>query len=92
MAWKTLARGGEAAVRVYSDPGARPEWLEWSALDGLDTETRLSQLCRWITASETGHPRPYGLRMPAIDIPPGRGPAHRSRCLRALACHGMPRP
>lgn len=91
MAWKTLARGGEAAVRVYTDPAARPEWLEWSSLHGLDTETRLSQLCRWITASETGH-APYGLRMPQIDVPPGRGPAHRSRCLRALACHGMPRP
>jgi uncharacterized protein (DUF58 family) len=92
MAWKTLARGGEPAVRIYSDPGARPEWLEWSSLDGLDTETRLSQLCRWITSSETGDPRPYGLRMPEIDIPPGRGAAHRSRCLRVLACHGMQRP
>lgn len=89
MAWKTLARGGEAAVRIYSDPGAQPEWLEWSSLDGLDTETRLSQLCRWIIECETGFLRPYGLRIPGIDIPPGRGPAHRSRCLRALACHGM---
>lgn len=90
MAWKTLARAGEAAVRIYSDLGARPEWLEWSSLDGLDTETRLSQLCRWIIECETGLSRPYGLRIPGIDILPGRGPAHRSRCLRALACHGMP--
>jgi uncharacterized protein (DUF58 family) len=92
MAWKTLARGGEAAVRVYSDPGTRPEWLEWSSLDGLDAETRLSQLCRWISECESGHLRPYGLRLPEADIPPGRGPAHRSRCLRALASHGMPAP
>lgn len=90
MAWKTLARGGEAAVRVYSDLGARPEWLEWSSLEGLDTETRLSQLSRWIAESETGHQRPYGIRIPGVEIPPGRGPAHRWRCLRALACHGMP--
>lgn len=90
MAWKTLARGGEASVRVYSDLGARPEWLEWSSLDGLDTEARLSQLSRWILECETGHQRPYGLRIPGVDIPPGRGPAHRWRCLRALACHGMP--
>jgi uncharacterized protein (DUF58 family) len=89
MAWKTLARGGDAAVRIYGDLGARPEWLEWSSLEGLDTETRLSQLCRWITECEAGLPRPYGLRIPGIDIPPGRGPAHRSRCLRALACHGV---
>ncbi len=90
MAWKTLARGGEAAVRIYSDLGAQPEWLEWSSLEGLDTETRLSQLCRWIAECETRLQRPYGLRIPGVDIPPGRGPAHRSRCLRALACHGMP--
>jgi uncharacterized protein (DUF58 family) len=90
MAWKTLARGGEAAVRVYSDLGARPEWLEWSSLEGLDPETRLSQLSRWIAESETGHQRPYGLRIPGVEIPPGRGPAHRWRCLRALACHGVP--
>jgi uncharacterized protein (DUF58 family) len=92
MAWKTLARGGEAAVRVYSDLGARPEWLEWSSLEGLDTETRLSQLSRWIAQSEAGHQRPYGIRIPGVEIPPGRGPAHRWRCLRALACHGMPPP
>jgi len=92
MAWKTLARGGEAAVRVYSDPGTRPEWLEWSALEGLDTEARLAQLCRRIAECESGHPRPYGLRLPGTEIPPGRGPAHRSRCLRALACHGMSQP
>jgi uncharacterized protein (DUF58 family) len=90
MAWKTLARGGEAAVRVYSDIGARPEWLEWSSLEGLEAEARLSQLCRWIGECETQEQRPYGLRIPGVDIPPGRGPAHRSRCLRALACHGMP--
>ena len=36
MAWKVLARGGEPAVRVYTDLGAQPEWLEWSALEGVD--------------------------------------------------------
>ncbi len=90
MAWKTLARGGQAAVRIYSERGSGPEWLEWASLDGLDTETRLAQLCRWISDCEAGHSRPYGLRLPGAEIPPGRGPAHRSRCLRALACHGMP--
>jgi len=90
MAWKVLARGGEAAVRIYSDRGAQPEWLEWAALEGLETEARLSQLCRWILECEAGYPRPYGLKIPGIDIMPGRGPLHRSRCLRALAAHGEP--
>ena len=33
MAWKVLARGGEAAVRSYSSLAAQPEWLDWSMLD-----------------------------------------------------------
>ena len=92
MAWKVLARGGEPAVRVYSDLGAQPEWLEWSTLDGLDTETRLSQLCRWVLQCEAGHPRPYGLKIPGVEIAPGHGASHRARCLRALAAHGASPP
>jgi uncharacterized protein (DUF58 family) len=85
MAWKVLARGGEPAVRIYTDLGAQPEWLEWSALEGVETEARLSQLCRWVLACESRSARPYGLRLPGSDITPGRGPTHRARCLRALA-------
>jgi uncharacterized protein (DUF58 family) len=92
MAWKVLARGGEPAVRVYSDLGAQPEWLEWSTLDGLDTETRLSQLCRWVLQCEAGHPRPYGLKIPGVEIAPSQGAPHRARCLRALAAHGASPP
>jgi uncharacterized protein (DUF58 family) len=92
MAWKVLARGGEPAVRVYSDLGAQPEWLDWSALDGLDTEERLSQLCRWVLQCEGGHPRPYGLKLPGAEIAPGHGAPHRARCLRALAAHGTSPP
>lgn len=85
MAWKVLARGGDAAVRGYTGLAAQPEWLEWSALEGFDTEARLSQLCRWVLANEAGFPRPYGLRIPGVEISPGRSAAHRARCLRALA-------
>ena len=92
MAWKVLARGGEAAVRAYTDLGAQPEWLDWGSLDGLDTEMRLSQLCRWVLECESGYAQPYGLRMPGVEIPPGRGAAHRTRCLRALAAHARPLP
>ena len=68
MAWKVLARGGDAAVRTYAGMAAQPEWLEWSALEGLDPEARLSQLCRWVSPANAGFARPYGLRMPGIDI------------------------
>jgi len=88
MAWKVLARGGEAAVRSYTSLAAQPEWLEWSSLEGLDVETRLSQLCLWVLESEAAQ-RVYGLRIPSLEIPPSRGAAHRFACLRALAMHGI---
>jgi len=91
MAWKVLARGGDAAVRSYTSLAAQPEWLDWSALAGQDTETRLSQLCSWILESEAEQ-RVYGLRIPGKEIPPARGAAHRFACLRALAVYGLPQP
>ncbi len=87
MAWKSLARGGEPAVRTYTGLASRPEWLEWTALEGLDAETRLSQLCLWILESEAAH-RPYGLRIPGKEIAPSAGAAHRFACLRSLAAFG----
>jgi uncharacterized protein (DUF58 family) len=91
MAWKVLARGGEAAVRSYTSPAAQPEWLEWSSLEGQDTEARLSQLCLWILESEAAQ-RPYGLRIPGTEIAPARGAVHRFACLRALAAFGIAEP
>jgi uncharacterized protein (DUF58 family) len=91
MAWKVLARGGEAAVRSYTSLAAQPEWLEWSTLEGQDTETRLAQLCLWVLESEAAQ-RPYGLRIPGKEIPPARGAAHRFACLRALAVYGIAEP
>jgi len=91
MAWKVLARGGDAAVRSYTGLAAQPEWLDWSSLEGQDTETRLSQLCLWVLQSEAAQ-RIYGLRIPGREIPPSRGAAHRFACLRALAVYGIAEP
>jgi uncharacterized protein (DUF58 family) len=87
MAWKVLARGGEPVVRSYSSLAAKPEWLDWSLLVGLDTEARLSQLCLWILESDAAQ-RPYGLRLPGKELAPSGGAAHRFACLRALATFG----
>jgi uncharacterized protein (DUF58 family) len=91
MAWKVLARGGEAAVRSYTSLAAQPEWLEWSSLEGKDTETRLSQLCLWVLESDAAQ-RVFGLRIPGKEILPARGAAHRFACLRALAVFGFEEP
>jgi uncharacterized protein (DUF58 family) len=87
MAWKTLARGGPAAVRTYLDASGSPRWLDWDMLPGISAEARLSQLCRWILDNETAA-SPYGLRLPDLELPPDQGPAHRDACLRALAAFG----
>lgn len=87
MAWKVLARGGEPAVRSYSSLAAQPEWLDWAELDGMDSETRLSQLCLWVLESDAAQ-RTYGLRIPGKELPPSGGAAHRFACLRALAAYG----
>jgi len=89
MAWKVLARGGEAAVRSYTGLAAEPEWLDWAALHPLGIEARLSQLCRWILSSEAAQ-RSYGLRIPGTEIAPSRGARHRTACLRALAQYPGP--
>ena len=86
MAWKVLARGGEAAVRSYASLAAQPEWLEWSLLDGLGDEARLSQLALWVDQCDAAQ-RAYGLRIPGVEIMPASGQAHRLACLRALAHH-----
>lgn len=91
MAWKVLARGGEAAVRSYTGLAAQPEWLEWTSLAGQDTEARLGQLCLWVLDSDAAQ-RVYGLRIPGVEISPSRGAAHRFACLRALAAFGMAEP
>ena len=91
MAWKVLARGGEAAVQSFTSLASQPEWLEWSSLEGQDTETRLSQLCLWVLESDAAQ-RVFGLRIPGKEIPPARGAAHRFACLRALAIYGMAEP
>jgi len=92
MAWKVLARGGDAAVRSYTGLSAQPEWLEWSSLpSSVEVEMRLSQLCRWVLQSEAAQ-RPYGLRIPGKEIAPSRGAGHRSACLRALALYAVETP
>jgi uncharacterized protein (DUF58 family) len=84
MAWKTLAHGGEAAVRNYLDSAGSPQWLDWQSLADMPQEARLSQLCRWVLDAEAAGRR-YGLRLPGTELAPDQGPAHREACLRALA-------
>jgi len=82
--WKAVARGQGMYTKQFGGADVGLVWLDWNTLPGMDSEARLSQLCRWILdAEQTGvH---YGLRLPGQTIMPARGFQHQHRCLTALA-------
>lgn len=82
--WKALARTGKLHIRETAAGGRDTLWIDWSAMPASDTETRLSMLCHQILAADS-EGRTWGLRLPDKTLPPGQGPAHRERSLRALA-------
>ena len=87
IAWKAYARGQGLHVKVYAGTAVTSHRFDWESLAGLGVEARLSQLCRWIEdAYAEGHA--FGLKLPDLDLPPNIGPAHRQRCLTALALFG----
>lgn len=89
IAWKKVAAGQGWHTKQFTAAAGRLIWLEWDALPGLDTEERLSRLCRWIlTADQSGVA--YGLRLPGTVIAPGQGAAHRDHCLERLALFEQP--
>ena len=84
IAWKAYAREQGLQVKLYAGTAVTSHVFDWNGLTGLDTEVRLSQLCRWI---EDAHAqgRAFALKLPGLDIPANIGPGHRQRCLTALA-------
>jgi len=86
--WKAVAREQEMMTKQFSDTEAAAQWLDWDELTGLDTEARLSQLCRWVLDADRAGVR-YGLRLPGQVLEMGAGDAHRARCLQVLALFGV---
>jgi uncharacterized protein (DUF58 family) len=89
LAWKAMARsGGDALlVREFEGGGGGQLWMDWDALPpGLDLETRLSRMARWVVDAEAAGLH-YGLKLPGVTLDFDGGPAHRAACLEALALH-----
>lgn len=84
IAWKAYAREQGLQVKVYAGTAVTSHVFDWDSLDGLGVEARLSQLCRWIEDAYADG-RAFALKIPGVDIPANIGPAHRQRCLTALA-------
>lgn len=85
IAWKASARHENLLVKDYEQPEAREEWrLDWRHLRGLDNETRISRLARWLDEAQA-QGRQWSLWLPSEVIGIGEGPAHYAHCMSALA-------
>lgn len=89
--WKAVARALPMLTKQFTTSLAPDLWLDWAALPMLDNESRLRILCRQVVEAQR-HDQTYGLRIPGVEIAPGRGALHQHRCLEALALYGEPRP
>lgn len=87
IAWKAYARGQGLHTKQYAGTDVVSHVFDWDSLPGLDTESRLSQLCRWVLDAH-GSGEAYGLRLPGVVIEPNIGTAQLQRCLDALALFG----
>jgi len=87
VAWKAVARSDELLTKQFTGEASAELWLDWQLLPlGLGPEQRLSRLAGWVLAAERRGMR-YGLRLPGVELPPGRGDAHCSAALQALALY-----
>ncbi len=84
IAWKALAREQGLLTKEFSATASSELWLDWDEAHAADLEARLSVLAHWVLQAER-FGQSYGLRIPGTVIDPGRGEAHRARCLEALA-------
>jgi uncharacterized protein (DUF58 family) len=85
--WKALAAGRGLLTKQFGAGGHETLWLDWSDWSYLDTEARLSRLCREVLdAHQRG--QPFGLILPGQRIEPALGEAHKRACLTALALYG----
>ena len=82
--WKAVARGRPMGIKEFTGGGTEQLWFDWDQLTGLDLESRLSQLARWVLEAEQ-EGREFGLRIPGKTIPLDISPGHTTKCLETLA-------
>jgi uncharacterized protein (DUF58 family) len=86
--WKAVARGEAWRVKQFGGGYQATVWLDWDTLEGLDVETRLSVLTRWVLDAEHDGMF-YGLHLPQQTLNPSNGEAHQHECLKRLALFGL---
>ncbi|MDT3677701.1 MAG: DUF58 domain-containing protein [Burkholderiaceae bacterium] len=87
IAWKAVARSasGELVTLQRGEAELGETTLDWYELPAsMDDEARLSRLTRWTIDADAAGSR-FSLRLPGVLVESDSGPAHRMRCLEALA-------
>jgi len=86
--WKALAGEKGLLVKQFGGDRVNRYWLDFDAIEGADTETRLRILAGAVQtlSRDAAH---YGLRLPDQEIPMDSGESHRHCCLQALALYGV---
>jgi uncharacterized protein (DUF58 family) len=86
--WKKSAladeNGNGLLVRQALPAPQEEQWLILEQTGRIDREAQLSRLCAWLLQADQLGLR-YGLRLPALQIAPSSGEAHKQQCLEALA-------
>ena len=75
--WRAVARGQPLMTKQFTAESETVVYLDFSPLHFADMEESLSQLALWVIEAERAQ-RPYGLRLPATEIPPSLGNAFSS--------------
>jgi uncharacterized protein (DUF58 family) len=88
VAWKTYARSDDLLLKEFATNVDRRVWIDWEYLSGDGIEVRLGKLCYWVIQLAASQDE-YGLRLPGIEIEPGRGLEHRNKLLVELATFGL---
>ncbi|MDJ0654283.1 MAG: DUF58 domain-containing protein [Xanthomonadales bacterium] len=84
IAWKVVARTDQMVTKTFADHRSQELHLDYSQIDGLDLERRLSRLTRWVLDADKARLR-YSLKLPNQQVGPDSGELHKHQCLRALA-------
>lgn len=84
IVWKKMAKADELVSRDAQPMQHQALWLERQGSSGANLEQQLSRLCAWVLLADK-QGVDYGLRLGALEIAPGSGPAHKKKCLEALA-------
>jgi len=82
--WRAVARGQPLMTKQFTAEAEGVVYLDFSVLRSADVEAKLSQLSLWAIEAERAQ-RPYGLRLPGLEIPPAIGQTHFHQCMRALS-------